>query len=105
MARYKTARDYDSVVQRPLPCPFCGGHLVAWDDLSRNYLPEGSVAARGQDFDLRISDTEFGYPYVKCLCGCRGPKAKAPKKDLREAARRAIEAWNTRAAPQMTLFT
>lgn len=93
-----------SDVQRPLPCPFCGGRLVAWDDPSRNYLPEGTVAARGQDYDLRISDVEFGYPYVKCLCGCRGPKAKAPKRDLCEAARRAIEAWNARTEPQMTLF-
>ena len=104
MAKYKTARDCDSVVQRPLPCPFCGGHLVAWDDPSRNYLPEGSVAVRGQDYDLRISEVEFGYPYVKCLCGARGPKAKAPKKDLREAVRRAIEAWNGRADAQSALF-
>ena len=89
---------------KPKPCPFCGGRLVAWDDPSRNYLPEGSVAAKGQDYDLRISDTEFGYPYVKCLCGCRGPKVRAPKRDLREAARRAIEAWNTRAEPQLALF-
>ena len=86
----------DLAVQRPLPCPFCGGRMVAWDDPLRNYMPKGSVAARFEDYSLRISEVEFGYPYVKCLCGCRGPKTKAPKRNPREAARRAIEAWNAR---------
>ena len=91
----------------PLPCPFCGGRK--FDKMhgsflieAHSYLPRSCIAELGEDHDLSVVDVicETGYPYIRCLCGCCGPKAKAPKKDHREAVRRAVVAWNTRASAQ-----
>lgn len=91
----------------PLPCPFCGGDkfdATHCGELIEEHscLPKACIADVGEDYDLSIVDVrcETGYPYVRCLCGCCGPKAKAPKKDHHEAVRRAVVAWNTRAACQ-----
>lgn len=91
----------------PLPCPFCGGskfaatrHGVVIE--AHSYLPKSVLAEPGEDYDLFVTDviSETGYPYVRCLCGCCGPTAKAPKRDYREAVRRAVAAWNDRAPEQ-----
>lgn len=91
----------------PLPCPFCGGSKFAATHCGvpiepHSYLPRSVIAEIGEDYDLHVMDviSETGYPYVDCLCGCRGPKVKAPKKDHREAVRRAVVAWNRRASIQ-----
>jgi hypothetical protein len=89
----------------PLPCPFCDEDVIAYDDPSALYFARPHVAAPGEQYNLRIKDViaETGYPYVACLCGACGPKAKAPKKNHREGARRAIVAWNRRKPSQMRL--
>lgn len=91
----------------PLQCPFCGGSKFAATYSGEvfephKYLPKSVIAEYGEDHDLFVADvnSETGYPYVRCLCGCCGPKAKAPKKDHREAVRRAVVAWNDRTPEQ-----
>lgn len=91
----------------PLPCPFCGGSKFAATYCgvpieAHGYLPKTVIAGLGEDHDLSVSGVidELGYACVECLCGCHGPKAKVPKKDHREAVRRAVVAWNRRASIQ-----
>lgn len=91
----------------PLPCPFCGGSKFAATYCGEvvephSYLPKSVVAELGEDHDLDVVDviSETGYPYVRCLCGCCGPKAKAPKRNHREAVLRAVVVWNHRVPEQ-----
>ena len=95
------------------PCPFCGSRIPG----GRTSCSKLLGFERDLSGGLEVCCDGFGWYWVNCMrdddvsmkgvyeC-CRGPKVKGPANEfknsdkVRDAAKRAVEAWNRRVGQQ-----